>query len=234
MKYLSFLFALVLGLPSCVCTTSDALMASSMFAAKADETEPISFYRKGERYFLSMKVAHECKVKEVTLGGVLMTLGGPELSVPVNVDREKESKRYYFLLSPEAVESLFGKQVEYPEGDIAGCIPEEEWDATAAQQVPCAVKEANFVFLLNDSYGYYHADVSQFTLQGPRYKPWDYWVKAPLAAVLLLGVDVPCTVAGNAALIAGELLVLPAYFVMGQSAEPTYSRPVEPIAPAED
>ena len=67
----------------------------------------------------------------------------------------------------------------------------------------------------------YYSDPPQFTLHAPIYRPWDYWVKMPLSLAVFAAVDVPCTLAANAVMLAGELVAYPFVAPFQQAVEPT-------------
>lgn len=211
--------AFALMLSSCTCTTSKAVLQTCNFEPEQVQDEPYAFYRKGEQYYLACYVDYKCEADGLEVGSLLPGIG-PSVKLPVEVKREPLRKQYYFLLPPAVAQQVLGVEVAAPPKGSRYCIPAEEWDATAAQQVCSPVSQAEIVFRTGEAPCRYDSQPSQFEVCVPAYRPWDYWVKMPAMATLFLGVDIPCTLVGNVVWAAVDIVAYPFVAMAQPCAEP--------------
>lgn len=185
-------------------------MSTARFKSEHQQDSTYAFYRVGEQYYLTCEVAYECNRDSLQLAFVPFS-SREYVGIPADVKREPICKRFYFLLTPDVAERVLGVRPPAMPEDTPYCIPAGEWDVSAAVQVYSPVKKAHLVVR---SYSenlpcLYYREPSQFELYVPHYRPWDYWVKWPFAAVLMVGVDLPCSLVGTAGRFIGETLAWP-------------------------
>ncbi len=209
-------------LSSCICSTHSLVSNTYTFAAEVEKEDAYTFYRVGEQYYLSCVVTYKCdrEVLEYASVGIMQqTL----YSIPVGVHREPVRKRFYFLLTPDVAQRVLGVTPPAAPKGSRYCIPEEDWDAEGAQKVDSPIKKAQFNVSTRSGNApcRYYTSPAQFGVTVPKHRPWDYWVKWPFNTVLLVGVDVPCTIVANTLWIAGELVSAPFVLLLQPSVEPT-------------
>lgn len=224
MKKWGLVAALMSGavLSSCICATHELVRGTYSFYPNVEKEDAYSFYRVGEQYYLSCVVTYKCDKDALEFASVGIKQQSL-YSVPVGVHREPVRKRFYFLLTPDVAQRVLGVTPPAVPEDARYCIPEDDWDAAAAQKVAAPLKKAqcNVSTRSGNIPCQYYADPAQFGVTVPKHRPWDYWVKWPLSAALLVGVDVPCTVVANTLWVAGELVSAPFVLLFQPSVEPT-------------
>lgn len=220
MRWLSVSASLLLS--SCLCLPSMAIRETYQFNASVKKEDAFAFYRLGEQYYMACDVTYELERDSLTCGSWAYAC---DVQLPISVKREPVRRRYYFLMPPEVTQKVLGVKPPKPDRSVRDYIPADEWDATAAEQVFSPIKKAEIQMSTGVMYspvrcGYY-SDPPQFTLHAPIYRPWDYWVKMPLSLAVFVAVDVPCTLATNAVMLAGELVTYPFVVPFLQYVEPT-------------
>lgn len=220
MRWLSVSASLLLS--SCLCLPSMAIRETYQFNASAKKEDAFAFYRLGEQYYMACDVTYELERDGLTCGSWAYA---PDVTIPISVKREPVRRRYYFLMPPEVTQKVLGAKPPKPDRSVRDYIPADEWDATAAEQVFSPIKKAEIQMSTGVMYSpvrcRYYSDPPQFTLHAPIYRPWDYWVKMPLSLAVFVAVDVPCTLATNAVMLAGELVTYPFVAPFLQYVEPT-------------
>lgn len=192
---------------SCTCSTSSALNDTCDFYPVEQKDARYDVYRMEGQYYLLCEVSYECEHEKLRYASVLISKGViEEFYLPIKVKRTPVPRRYYVRLSPEAAQGLLGVKVKPVPDDTPYCIPEEDWDAAAAEKIAAKVKLSQVSVLNGDELCHYYEDDGDCYLFVPQHKPWDYWVKMPLCGVLLVGVDVPCSVVGSLVLIVGDVI----------------------------
>ena len=202
--------AAMLLLVSCSCHFSSALKDTCDFYPVEQEDSRYDVYLSAGQYYLLCDVSHVCEYEKLSYGAVMVAPDDAEsFYLPISVKREPVQRRYYVRLSPEAALGLLGVKVAPAPEDTPYCIAEEDWDATAAKKIASKVKLSQVSVLDGDELCRYYDDATgtQCYLFVPKYKPWDYWVKMPLCGLLLVGVDVPCTVLGSVGVIVGDMMI---------------------------
>lgn len=218
-------------LSSCLCLPSMAIRETYQFNASAKKEDAFAFYRLGEQYYMACDVTYELERDGLTCGFLAYA---PDVKLPISVKREPVCRRYYFLMPPDATQKVLGVTPPKPDRFVRDYIPADEWDATAAEQVFSPIKKAEIQMSTGEMYSpvrcRYYSDPPQFTLHAPIYRPWDYWVKMPLSLAVFVAVDVPCTLATNAVMLAGELVTYPFVVQFHQAVGP---REVKQVAEKE-
>lgn len=194
-------------LSSCVLSTSQALSDTCDFVAVEQKDSRYDVYRLAGQYYLLCEVTYMCEFDKLRYASVLEAHDHfQDYYLPISANRTSGPERYYARLSPEAAKGLLGVTVApAPEG-TPHCIPEQDWDAAAAEKIAAKVKLTQVVVLSGDEACWYDDDKPRCCVFVPQYKPWDYWVKMPFCGILLLGVDVPCTVVGSIGVFAGAVI----------------------------
>lgn len=203
---LCLIMANMLG--SCTCSTSVALSDTCDFVAVEQEDSRYDVYRLAGQYYLLCEVTYICEFDKLKYASLLEAHDHfQDYYLPISVNRTSGPERYYARLSPEAAKGLLGVTVApAPEG-TPHCIPEQDWDAAAAEKIASKVKLTQVWVLSGDeACCWYDDDEPRCCVYVPQYKPWDYWVKMPLCGLLLVGVDVPCTVVGSIGVLAGAVI----------------------------
>ena len=193
---------LMAGVMASCCHTefSQSLLKTCEYWPEWKEEVPLTVYRKGEQYYLCCDVVYKCEHDKVRCASIIDPPDNVlHTEIPVNVKRKRVEKRYYCLMGAEAVQKLLGVKPLPAPGDCPICIPADEWNA--ADAVPVTVKlspKKAWLWDGDDVCQYNKWDRSKpYEVYVPEYTPWDYWIKAPLSAVLLVAVDVPCTIVWN-------------------------------------
>ena len=209
-------------LSSCLCLPSMAIRETYQFNASVKKEDAFAFYRLGEQYYMACDVTYELERDGLTCGSWAYAC---DVQLPISVKRAPVHKRYYFLLLPDAAQKLLGVTPPKPDRFVRDYIPADDWDTAAAEQVFSPIKKAEIQMSTGVMYSpvrcRYYSDPPQFTLHAPIYRPWDYWVKMPLSLAVFVAVDVPCTLATNAVMLAGELVAYPFVAPFQQAVEPT-------------
>lgn len=224
MKKWGLLTGLIPGvvLSSCICATHELVSDTYSFYPDVEKEDAYSFYRVGEQYYLGCVVTYKCDKEALEFASAGINQQSL-YSLPVGVHREPVRKRFYFLLTPDVAQRVLGVTPPAVPEDARYCIPEDDWDAAAAQKVAAPLKKARFNVSTRSGNipCRYYTDPAQFGMTVPKHRPWDYWVKWPFGAALFVGIDVPCTLVANTLWIAGELVSAPFVLLFQPSAEPT-------------
>ena len=213
-------------LSSCICHTSASLMQSSNFSPKSEHTTfTPAIYRVGEQYYLAQTVKYWCRQDKVCIGGVI-AVPSSEVKLPFGYEREEREKTFYFLLSPKDVRQFLGIHAKEAPANAPSVIEQDAWNAAVAVQVPAPYARLEIYSDDSDapSYSYYPYD-KRFRLRIPSFYSGDAAVKAPLA-VLLLGVDIPVSIALTSTSLITECVAYPIILLTGsgQSAPATEKR----------
>ena len=209
-------------LSSCICSTHSLVSDTYSFYPDVEEEDAYSFYRVGEQYYLSCVVTYKCDKETLHFASVGI-MQQSLYDVPVGVHREPVRKRFYFLLTPDVAQRVWGVTPPAAPKDARYCIPEDDWEAAAAQKVASTLNKAQFSVstCAGNTPCRYYTDPAQFGVTVPKHRPWDYWLKWPFSAALLVGVDVPCMLVANSLWIAGELVSAPFVLLFQPVVEPT-------------
>lgn len=181
MKLYCLLLCLMMAnvLSSCVCSTSAALSDTCYFVPVEQKDSRYDVYRLAGQYYLLCEVTHTCEFEKLRYASVLEAHDYVQgYYLPISVNRTSGPERYYARLSPDAAKGLLGVTVApAPEG-TPHCIPEQDWDATAAEKIAAKVKLTQVAVLSGDEACWYDDDDKiRCCVFVPQYKPWDYWVK---------------------------------------------------------
>ncbi len=190
-------------LASCCHTEfSQALLETCEYWPEWKEDVPLTVYRKGEQYYLCCDVVYKCEHDKVRCASIIDPPDNViHTEIPVNIKRKRVERRYYCLMEAEAVQKLLGVKPPPVPKDCPICIPSDEWNA--ADAVPMSVKlspKKAYLWHGDDVCRYEYKEWNKgkpYEVEVPEYTPWDYWVKMPLSTVLLVAVDVPCTIVWN-------------------------------------
>ncbi|MBR5875290.1 MAG: hypothetical protein IKZ10_00490 [Akkermansia sp.] len=205
LKLYTALFVIASLLPSCVYLTSAAMVESAAFYAKEADDEAVQFFMLNGQYYARCKVQYVVERERVKVGYEVPVR---EIYLPFGYKREREPEVVYALMSPDVVKRCLGKRVAEPAPEVPRLIAEEDWDAAAA--LPCAAtggKEWRVGWctvaadrMREGCVSYMErARANELGIQMPYSYSWDAAVKYPLAALMFVGIDVPCTVVSNVA-----------------------------------
>ena len=231
LKLYTALFVIASLLPSCVYLTSAAMAESAAFYAKEADDEAVQFFMLNGQYYARCKVQYVVEQERIKVGYVVPVR---EIYLPFGYKREREPEVVYALMSPDVVKRCLGKRVAEPAPEVPRLIAADDWDAAAAQ--PCAVTggenwTVGWCSVASDrsSAGClsYTESPNEFGLKMTYSYSWDAVVKYPLAALMFVGIDVPCTVVSNVASAAFIITAWP--FVGRQMKEDNGSVPLPSI-----
>lgn len=229
--------AISLMLPSCLVTTSVATARSCIYEPKHDDAQAMQIYRKGHAYYLKVSLRYVCKADKMVIGGIV-AVPDSEVELPLGYHDEKAPQTMYVLMDEEAVKYYTGVTPLPIKGRVPRYYSAADWDASAAtlcklirplpkkriyvrgiDKAECWLWKAN-----DEKWNKLHVYV-------PSVYGWDAVYKLPLAAVLAVGVDIPCTLVANAGLIGVSLLAAPVAATAQQQQQG--SELPEPPAPQE-
>ena len=231
LKLYTALFVIASLLPSCVYLTSAAMVESAAFYAKEADDEAVQFFMLNGQYYARCKVQYVVERERVKVGYEVPVR---EIYLPFGYKREREPEVVYALMSPDVVKRCLGKRVAEPAPEVPRLIAAEDWDAAAAQ--PCAVTGGEswtlgWCSVASDRSGAgclsYTESPNELGVKMPYSYSWDAVVKYPLAALMFVGIDVPCTVVSNVASAAFIITAWP--FVGRQIKEDNGSVPLPSI-----
>ena len=227
LKLYTALFVIASLLPSCVYLTSAAMVESAAFYAKEADDEAVQFFMLNGQYYARCKVQYVVERERVKVGYVVPVR---EIYLPFGYKREREPEVVYALMSPDVVKRCLGKRVAEPAPEVPRLIAADDWDAAAAQ--PCAVTggeswTVGWCSVASDRSGAgclsYTESPNELGVKMPYSYSWDAVVKYPLAALMFVGIDVPCTVVSNVAV--GAFIITTWPFVGSQVKEGKSSAP---------
>lgn len=165
---------LTAGLSSCICATSRALVGSCTFRPQLSPDSTARVYTCNGEEYAAINIDYTCPGEQEI--GFFMT-NTPELghAVKIPMGRERQRKEtYYFNLSS---------------GRHERGIPDE---------VSVTSRQAPQVDLhLGSTPPHYNEAGNTLTISLPETHGADALIKYPLAAVLLIGVDIPCSLVGS-------------------------------------
>ena len=228
---------LMLCVPSCMLQTAPAL-ATSAESRPSEKVKPeCTFYRVGEAYYMGIRTRYVCEPSPIQLvyGAAH---GRPAMSLVRWEVKEYAEEAFYVLLSAEMVAKCLGITVPEPPTTAPRLILESKWDASTAQ--PCLSKTSvasnrvkvrgNVKLAADEARCRYENGCLEVEL--PCRLGWDAAYKYPMAVVLWAGVDVPCSLALNGALVAGGCVyVITAPWRQRQPEPETERGMVAPIMP---
>lgn len=209
-------------LPSCMVTTSVATAKSCIYEPKHNDAQPMQIYRKGNSFYLKVSVRYVCEEDKLLIGG-MMAVPDSEVELPVGYHDEKAPQTMYVLMDEEAVKHYTGVSPKPIKGPVPRYYSAEDWDASAAtscklirplpkKRIDVRGKDKAECWLLKAK----DEQWDKLHIYVPSTYGWDAVYKLPLAAVLAVGVDIPCTLVANAGLIGASLLVAPVATVSQQ------------------
>lgn len=188
------------SLTSCMVTTSAAVVDSCVYVPRVDASKTPEIYRVGDAYYLKLSVRYVCEADKVMIGGVV-AVPGSEVRLPIRYHDEYEPQLMYVLMDEDAVKRYVGVKPKKSTADVTSCYTVDTWDASKAElckQIRSVPKDRIFVHKTSKGEGCF-----LWEAKDPRYDrvnvylptsySWDAVYKFPLAAVLAVGVDVPCT-----------------------------------------
>ena len=212
MKRLKYLLILLsVGLASCIVETSVPMARSCVLYAKASPlAEQPRFYRLGEQYYVRVEVRYGCHSEDVCIAEA----DHWRFTLPIGYHTEREPQIVYVLLTPDAVKHYLGKVAPEPSADTPGCIQADEWDEAAAVVcVPRRKIATENIRLGGCSAGREHAEYEASWDALCIFLPKTYSRHAlyrfPLAAVMALGIDIPCTLVINSGMVVAGIAVMP-------------------------
>ncbi len=222
MKMLKCLLMMLLGagLSSCIVGTSVSMARSCVLHAEASpQAAQPRFYRLGEQYYVRVEVRYGCYAKEVCIAEAYHH----RVKVPIGYHTEREPQIVYVLLTPDAVKHYLGKVVTEPSADTPKCFQAEEWnEADAVVCVPRRKIETENIRFGGCSAGREHAEYeahwNALGIYLPKSYSWHALYRFPLAAVLALGVDIPCTLVINSGIVVAGIAVMP-FHLLSQTKE---------------
>ncbi len=203
LKLYTALFVIASLLPSCVYLTSAAMVESAAFYAKKADDSAVRFFMLNGHYYAQCKVQYVVEQERIKVGYVVPVR---EIYLPFGYKREREPEVVYALMSPDVVKHCLGKSVAEPAPEVPRLIAADDWDAAAAQ--PCAVTggeswTVGWCSVASDRSGAgclsYTESPNELGVKMPYSYSWDVAIKYPLAALMFVGIDVPCTVVSNVA-----------------------------------
>lgn len=231
LKFLAVLPLIASLLPSCVYLTSAAMVESSALYAKAIDDAAVQFFMLNGHYYARCKVQYVVEKERIKVG---YTVPESEIYLPFGYKKERAPEVVYALMSPDVVKRCLGKRVAEPAPEVPRLIAADDWDAAAAQ--PCAVTggeswTVGWCSVASDRLGAgclsYTESLNELGVKMPYSYSWDAVVKYPLAALMFVGIDVPCTVVSNVASAAFIITAWP--FVGRQMKEDNGSVPLPSI-----
>ena len=231
LKLYTALFVIASLLPSCVYLTSAAMVESAAFYVKEADDEAVRFFMLNGQYYARCKVQYVVERERVKVGYEVPVR---EIYLPFGYKREREPEVVYALMAPDVVKRCLGKRVAEPAPEVPRLIAADDWDAAAAQ--PCAVTggeswTVGWCSVASDRSGAgclsYTESPNELGVKMPYSYSWDAVVKYPLAALMFVGIDVPCTVVSNVASAAFIITAWP--FVGRQIKEDNGSVPLPSI-----
>ena len=206
---------LALGVSSCIqVQTAPVMISASGAAPRSDDKCDCTFYRVGAHYYVGIRATYVCQIEPICISfGVLH--GKDKHALYSTIEREDKEEALYILLSAEMARRCLGIRIDEPSAEVPRLIRAEDWDASAAQ-VCNNKKAAKYTKISVRSRSSFDKDSAYCAVNKGElvaYLPlrwrWDAVYKMPLAAVLWLGVDVPCSLVLNTAVIAGYAVVAP-------------------------
>ena len=228
LKFLAVLSLIASLLPSCVYLTSAAMAESSAFYAKKADDSAVRFFMLNGHYYAQCKVQYVVEQERIKVGYVVPVR---EIYLPFAYKRERAPEVVYALMSPDVVKRCLGKRVAEPAPEVPRLIAEEDWDAAAAQ--PCAAAGGETWTLGWCSVAAdrtrtgclsYTERPNELGVKMPYSYSWDVAIKYPLAALMFVGIDVPCTVVSNVA--TGAFIITAWPFVGSQVKDDNGSAPL--------
>lgn len=210
LKYVPML--LCAGFSSCIVGTSIPMARSCVLYAEASpQSQPPLFYRLGEQYYVRVPVRYGCSAGEVC---ITESVDARRVKVPIGYHTEREPQIVYVLLTPDAVEHYLGKVATEPSSDTPRCIQEGEWNEVDA--VVCTprrkIAPENIRFggcSAGREHAEYEACWDALGIYLPNTYSWHALYRFPLAAVMALGIDIPCTLVINSGIVVAGITVMP-------------------------
>lgn len=158
----------------------------------------------GDAYYLKVSVRYVCEAESVSVGGVV-AVPDSELRLPISYHDAYEPQPMYVLMNADAVRHYVGTSPKTPHHEVPRCFTAENWDASNAELCkPIRPLPQHRIFVYKTSSAPFcslrKAKDSRYdaiNVYLPTTYSWDAVYKFPLAAVLAVGVDVPCTVIGT-------------------------------------
>ncbi len=199
---------LVPGLSSCVLQTAPALATSAESRPCEKVKSECSFYRVGDAYYMALRAKYVRAPRPIQLVFVAGH-GKPGMSLVQWPEKEEAEETLYVLLTAEMVHKCLGLTVTEPPKTEPQLIRENKWEAAAAQlcqsKTSIARKRVSVrgnVKLAADEAACRYKD-GGLEVELPYRLGWDAAYKYPMAVALWAGVDVPCSIALNGALVVG-------------------------------
>ena len=175
---------LATGLSSCICATSKALIESCTFKPGLNADSPARVYSLNGEQYAAVHIDYTCTGNQEA--GFYMT-STPELGHAVEIPLGPERRRretYYFELPAN--------------GGSARMIDKETGLTYAAMATPATGMQGPGISLHSgDAPSHYDKASNTLTISLPEKHGADAIIKYPLAAVLLIGVDIPCSLVGS-------------------------------------
>ena len=197
--------------------TSEAVVKSCIYEPREDKSQELQIYRVDDVYYLKLGVRYVCQADAVCVGGA-MAVPGSEVKLPISYHDEHAPQAMYVLMDSDSVKAFLGVKPARHQDAAPGYYTEDEWDATRATLCkPIRPLPKNRISVFSDHLlapGCYLRDYKgekwdALDVYLPTTRGWDAVFKYPLAAVLAVGVDVPCTVAATGAVMVGSLVAAP-------------------------
>ena len=236
-KLFACMLLIALGMSSCIqVQTAPVMISGSGSAPRSDDKRDCTFYRIGQHYYVGFRATYVCKIEPICISfGVLH--GKEKHALYSTIEREGKEESLYILLSAEMARKCLGIRIDEPSADVPRLIRAADWDASAAQ-VCASRKAAKYTKIsvrsrssFDEASAYCAVNDGRLVAYLPLRMGWSAVYKMPLAAVLWLGVDIPCSLALNTAVIAGYAVIAPFDAVL--QALPQKMESVEPVAPIE-
>ena len=213
--YFACMLLIALGVSSCIqVQTAPVMISASGAAPRSDDKCDCTFYRVGEHYYVGIRATYVCQIEPICISfGVLH--GKDKHALYSTIEREGKEEALYILLSAEMARRCLGIRIDEPSAEVPRLIRAEDWDTSAAQVCnnKKAAKYTKISVRSRSSFdkdsAYCAVNEGELVVYLPLRWRWDAVYKMPLAAVLWLGVDVPCSLVLNTAVIAGYAVVAP-------------------------
>lgn len=191
-------------LSSCMVTTSVAVADSCVYLPRVDSSQSPEIYRMGDAYYLKLSVRYVCEEERVVVGGVV-AVPDSELRLPISYHDAYAPQPMYVLMDADAVRHYVGVSQKTPAGKAPCYFTAENWAASKAEYCkpirPLPKHRISAYRTSNDAGCFLRkAKDSRYDaiyVYLPSTYSWDAVYKFPLAAVLAVAVDVPCTVVGT-------------------------------------
>lgn len=213
--YFACVLLIASGVSSCIqVQTAPVMISGSGAAPRSDDKCDCTFYRVGQYYYVGFRATYVCQIEPICISfGVLH--GKVKHELYSTIEREGKEETLYILLSAEMARRCLGIRIDEPSAEVPRLIRAEDWDTSAAQ-VCNSKKAAKYTKIsvrsgssFDKDSAYCAVNEGELVVYLPLRWRWDAVYKMPLAAVLWLGVDVPCSLVLNTVVIAGYAVVAP-------------------------